>query len=841
MPPYPEKSLNSWRFDGTGWLTNTRTAPLIYDNLQLVESWSGHALQMTGPSGLLALPNNQPDGIRNLTPEEGTMRLWFASDWTSQPDGTGPGVASRLFEFGAWSSTAAQGWWSLAVTPDGTLLGFLAQDANGQTTILQTPIRWHSGEWHQIALSWSAQETVLFLDGVRAATGPGAALAPLTSFTGIQGFCIGSDVHGGQLAGGQFEEVFTFDRACDDAELAFDYWRNASRTMLGPMTPAEEESMIVAATEDASKRAIESGFPSLPSLQSTSQNGSLSLQMARESATTVRLTLYGTKTGVRYNLLSAEKMTSDPQWLLMDSPFDHFDGDDNSPPGMSVPISGHTRFFRVIEMPASGFRGLNAGDTHDSVPDSMGAVGRLYFVEIINGKVAMFDRTDTATAVPEVVLDATDFFTVFDSQGQAVFQPTAVVDARILYDQAEDRWVASALDRAAGGRVILAVSNGANPTSGWTKHLVDMQHVNIPGFAADFPTLAIDSNGIYLTWAYLVSQGLRPHDVIAIDKQAAYNKDYLDPGDYTRFYQDPDAAVGDQNRWTIGAWSIQPVVNFDAEPLGGFVWFLAKAPPEDGPEGFKGGAIYYRAMTWTSGRADWVSGMSEWQRISAETYRDYFDLDAQDISAPTLGPEAGTIIPLQIGSIRDGSKLKSMPVMRNGYAYVCYHVGLDGPDGHYNGDASGSNVDRSAIQWVRMQVQLGANGAPPALEYVTHGRVYSTKTTPEWYFYPSLMVNDNGDMIIGFSGSSETLWISAFYNWQKVDGSAADTPQLIWQGEDFFTGNLWGDYSATSLDPLDSHTIWTVQQFSKRAGTVMHNPLYGLFWGTRIARIIIAP
>ncbi len=252
MPPYPEQSLNSWRFDGTSWLTNTRTAPLVYDNLQVVESWSGHALQMTGPSGLLALPNNQPDGTPNFTPSEGTIRLWFAPDWTSQPDGTGPGTAIRLFEVGAWSATAAQGWWSLAVSPDGTLLGFLARDANGQTTILQAPTRWQAGEWHQVALNWSAKETVLFLDGLRAATGPAVSLSPLTSFSGVQGFCVGSDVHGGQLAGGQFEEVFTFDRACGDLELAADYARSAPLSALGPITLLEEQAMIAAAARNSS-------------------------------------------------------------------------------------------------------------------------------------------------------------------------------------------------------------------------------------------------------------------------------------------------------------------------------------------------------------------------------------------------------------------------------------------------------------------------------------------------------------------------------------------------------------------------------------------------------------
>ncbi len=839
MPPYPEQSLNSWRFDGTSWLTNTRTGPLVYDNLQLVESWSGHALQMTGPSGLLALPNNQPDGTPKFTPAEGTIRLWFATDWTSQPDGTGPGAVSRLFEVGAWSATSAQGWWSLAISPDGTLLGFLAQDANGQTPILQTPIRWQAGEWHQIALSWSDQETVLFVDGLRAATGPAVSLAPLTSFSGIQGFCIGSDVHGGQPAGGQFEELFTFDRPCSDLEVVADYARTALLAALGPITVKEEQAMIAAAEEQQSLRL----FPTVVLGKSMSHPAGLWLQLVRPAvASPPILKLFGTKSGVKYDVVTSERMIAYPCWHTDDSIQPVIgNGDDEHPPSVTVAAIEPKLFYSAVKRAPLDFEGMDRTDFfYESVPDTMGAAGCLHYVEIINGRIAAFKKStgERESDSPQT----TSFFIGKDEHGVLV-EPTRIADARVLYDQAENRWVASALfpfdpNVASSGRVILAVSRGPDPrdfTGGWTKHALSMEHEHIPGFFPDFPTLGIDANGIYVTWTYLTSPGPNTHDIIAINKQAVYEKGILEPGDYTRFYEDPNASENDPNRWTVGAKAIQPVVSFDPVPAGGFAWFLAKAPPET-TQGFNGGAIYYRAMEWRNGQADWVTGMG-WQELSGGSYRDYFDFDAATVDAPTLGPEPGTSSIIQLGPGRGGSEIKSMPMMRGVNVWVCYHVGLAGQAGHYDGDASGSGVDRSAIQWLRLAAQEGQAGAPPTLQYVTHRRIYSTDSPPVWYYYPSLMVNRDGDLVIGFSGSSQDLYISAFYAWQKSDGSQATDPQMIKQGQDFFSDSGWGDYSATSLDPVDGRTFWTIQAYKKLIESEPHD----LAWGTWIARIVVHP
>ena len=100
--------------------------------------------------------------------------------WSSAPESTGPGTNAQWVEVGAWSETSAQAWWSLGVNAEGTTVRFLAHSGDETLQILQAPLAWCGGEWHQVALAWSAQGTVLYLDGQWAAEGVGVTLAPLS-------------------------------------------------------------------------------------------------------------------------------------------------------------------------------------------------------------------------------------------------------------------------------------------------------------------------------------------------------------------------------------------------------------------------------------------------------------------------------------------------------------------------------------------------------------------------------------------------------------------------------------------------------------------------------------
>jgi hypothetical protein len=90
-------------------------------------------------------------------------------------------------------------------------------------------------------------------------------------------------------------------------------------------------------------------------------------------------------------------------------------------------------------------------------------------------------------------------------------------------------------------------------------------------------------------------------------------------------------------------------------------------------------------------------------------------------------------------------------VIRNGFFWTCQLVGLSTNTGNYVGDASGSNVTESAMQWLKFQISADYT----SLTLADHGRVFDTNRTdkPLWYYMPSLMVNCSGDMVAGFSGS----------------------------------------------------------------------------------------
>ena len=204
-----------------------------------------------------------------------------------------------------------------------------------------------------------------------------------------------------------------------------------------------------------------------------------------------------------------------------------------------------------------------------------------------------------------------------------------------------------------------------------------------------------------------------------------------------------------------------------------------------------------------------------WQEVAEPPsfpYRDYYDLDGGTNGAPQMG--GPTTIQLGPGGPHAiGSRL-SMAVIRDGLLWTCHHVGVDDAgEGNYNGDETGSTVDRSAVQWFRLHIT--ATGELELQTSNDQGRIWDRQPgTANWYYFPSLMVNSAQDVVIGFSGSSCNSYIGAYYSWRRDGCTAMEGPLLIKAGEEYFPDSRWGDYSYTSLDPVDG-TIWTVQQYAK--------------------------
>jgi hypothetical protein len=105
------------------------------------------------------------------------------------------------------------------------------------------------------------------------------------------------------------------------------------------------------------------------------------------------------------------------------------------------------------------------------------------------------------------------------------------------------------------------------------------------------------------------------------------------------------------------------------------------------------------------------------------------------------------------------------------------------------------------------------------------------------YYYPSISINANGDMALGYSVSSEDIYPSI-----RITGRRAEDPlgTMSFQEIELYKGlnyantffqmyeqNRWGDYASMMVDPVDDTTFWFTHMYTK-ATTSLGN------WATRI-------
>jgi hypothetical protein len=209
--------LDSWAFwDIKGWTSDYGYAPVSFTNLavsDLGDAYSSMRSVVVDSTNAAWLQYNvvETNGRPNLTVNQGTVTMWFAPDWAStNAGGFGPGSWGQLIDVGQWTSDASYGWWSLYTDPAGANLYFSAQNNTGtQTNFLSVPISWTFNAWHFIALTYSATNTALYLDGQLATNGVGVSIWPGTNVL-ANGFYIGSDTNGEAQARGLFDDIYTY-------------------------------------------------------------------------------------------------------------------------------------------------------------------------------------------------------------------------------------------------------------------------------------------------------------------------------------------------------------------------------------------------------------------------------------------------------------------------------------------------------------------------------------------------------------------------------------------------------------------------------------------------------
>lgn len=539
--------------------------------------------------------------------------------------------------------------------------------------------------------------------------------------------------------------------------------------------------------------------------------GEFWLEIAPTNGAAVLLTLRNTHPGHTYTIWSLTDL-GQTNWVA-ETNLTGAAGDFTQ---TAIPMGQRTNlFFRASEArvyavdTSASFRGMNNEDTGAPDPDTMGAMGPNHFVELLNYRIAVFDKSNGSR------LQMTNTQAFFNVDGT-----NSTIDGRILYDHQEGRWVACGLDVRGSKELMLAVSKTSDPTNlvdNWDKYLIQVARTNAD---SDYATMGLDDNGIYISVAHRSSGTNAGFTVIAIKKQEIYTNTLV----YTYL------PVGTNE---VVTWCIQPAVNFDSPPAGGYAWFVAKGPPDLGPT-YRGGAVFYRRLEWVGTNARWETN-SGWRDLTnaPNSYREYYDFDGSNVLQKwsIAGPTAPQTNGIGINLMVVGSRLM-MATLRNGCLWTCHHVGLEGTDGTYTNGPAGATVNRSAAQWLKLRLNSDAT----TLDYDEHGRIYDrAASNAYWYYFPSLAVNCAGDMVAGFSGSSASTHIGAFCTWRLSNGYSPPNPLILQQGSAVYPHDSWGDYSATTIDPTDDWSFWTVQEYADLEGQ-QDRP-----WVTWIARITCCP
>ena len=396
---------------------------------------------------------------------------------------------------------------------------------------------------------------------------------------------------------------------------------------------------------------------------------------------------------------------------------------------------------------------------------------------------------DTHGAVgPNHILTATNAaIVVHDRAGSALLtasldnffapvrQMTRTFDPRAIYDdRADGRWIMSAASgsRGALSAMLLAVSRTGDPTGAWDLFRFGADAAGLVWF--DFPALGVNEK-------YITVSG----NMYTV-KDTVFNRAVIFVFDKSNFSA-PAARFDLSN----SGGSFTPVVSFD--PGLTTLYFVQRWNSNSQGRGF---LRFYSGTLSGITPVAFVSSPTPWSSSAGA------DVD--------FAPQTGSAQKVDAGDDRILGA-----VYRNGAIWAAHTIFL--PAGA---------PTRTAVQWF----QISPAGA--ALQRGT----FEDEQGVFFYAFPSIAVNRRNDVLIGMTRFSADTLPSAGFGFRSA-GASAFTFDVFKAGEAPYiragsSGNRWGDYSATTVDPLNDTDFWTIQEYAA-------TPVSGIDrWGTWWAQVV---
>jgi hypothetical protein len=437
-------------------------------------------------------------------------------------------------------------------------------------------------------------------------------------------------------------------------------------------------------------------------------------------------------------------------------------------------------------------------------PDTMGAVGIDKVFTNVNNNYRVHNKL---TGAPLSTVSIDTFW--------AATGATGVFDPRVQFDPYNNRWLLSAVSNAqtANSSVLVGISDTPDPQGTYTLFRIIVgcaagaAGCNAGGEWADFPMLGFNKNWVAIGWNQFTSNT----NAFVGGKMLVLDYPTLRTGTAAgTIFTNPSAATG---------FCMHPATTFSATEETLYV-----------PTHQQSAGALYRLHRITGTPSSPVFTLDATARVrpgGGWTQPGGDNLPQQCV--PAVGAPTHTCPATPRGLEAADSFIRSNAVFRNGKIWYPQSVALP---------AGGLTVaSRFAAQWTALNPDGtffdGGRVEDPTAQIFNGGKHYA---------YPSISVNKNNDVLLGFSEFESDDYVDAAYAFRfgTDPASTMRDPVVYKEGEDYYqktfsgTRNRWGDYSHTVVDPVNDRDMWTIQEYAQlRVGTTgqgSNDSRWGTWW-----------
>jgi hypothetical protein len=491
----------------------------------------------------------------------------------------------------------------------------------------------------------------------------------------------------------------------------------------------------------------------------------------------------------------------------------------------SDPIGAVRQSTQAVSMPtpSATFPGITSAQSGCAClpPDTDGDVGPNHYIQAVNSSIKIIDKAGNELLAP------TTYNSFFSALGPATpcGNNQNDGDGFVFYDHLADRWVVSdfAFPAFPGTSFYqcIGVSKTNDPVAGgWWLYALQVDPAN-PSYLGDYPKFGLWPDAYYLTVNLFSNNttfnGVR---VFALPRTAMINGTGAPTPGAIAFTIAP-ATLGD-------AYSLVPARfrTGNAPPAGASEYFLAINSSTTA------GTVENQVFAWRF-HVDFINPANSTFGVGAghapnDTVTVNGFVDGFTSSSSNIVPQNGT--PRLLDTL--GDKLMTPLVYQN----------LGGAESLYAAHTVNNNQNGTgptAIRWYQFDVTGGTIPAAPLQQ-----QSYNNGADGLWRWMPSIAVDAQGDVAIGYSVSSSTTEPAIKY----AGRLASDSPNLLAQGEALLiaggghqtsTSGRWGDYSALSVDPADNFTFWHTNEYYSATSSASWNTRIGKF-SLPVPNIIVA-